>query len=94
MKYLLVLAILIAGCATQSTEEVIVHDTVYIDLTCYGCVEETHYKIDSLKKEFIMFMDSIAKIKIHDNLIIKHNSGSVTEARFDSATGKPYLIMR
>jgi hypothetical protein len=59
------------------------------------------YQVDTMRANFLLFrdhwlsvLDSMKDSKIYGNMIIKSDTIRPFEARFDSVTGKPYLIMR
>lgn len=108
--------LLLVGCIFPEIKEVIVHDTIYVDNTCYPCIDsallnaEKHldslhveamkevddyrsaaiYQVDTMRENFLNFMDSSL---FKDNMIINGDTIPGAEARFDTVTGLPYLIL-
>lgn len=66
------------------------HKAALDEVTTYR--EESIYQIDTMRSNFLSWMDSIKGLQIHDNLIIHGDTVNLVEARFDTTTGIPYLV--
>jgi len=56
--------------------------------------EQSIYQVDTMRSNFLAWMDSLKRTKIYGNMIIYPDSGAEAEAYFDSITGKPALRFR
>lgn len=63
--------------------------------------EASIFQVDTMRGNFLTFrahwldvLDSLKRSKIYDNMIIRGDTIANSEARFDSITGKPYLILK
>jgi len=53
--------------------------------------EQSIYQVDTMRSNFLAWMDSLKRTKIYGNMIIYSDSVTEAEAYFDSITGKPAL---